>query len=99
MGWAQIQDEIEVTDYRPARSVRVKKMIWSEADQEFHTQYFLRVTCDSPRVLTDTTEWLEQQYGPAGYLRSWWRDPHDSLVLWLTDGLTTFWQLKYGNRE
>ena len=99
MGWTQIQDEIEFTDYRPTRHTRVKKMIWSDQHQEFQTHYFLRVTCDSPRVLTDTIEWLEQQYGPAGYMRSWWRDPQNSLVLWLADSLATFWQIKYGHRS
>lgn len=99
MTWTQVQDEIEATDYWPIRRTRVKKMIWSDADQAFRTHYFLRVTCDTSAIRNETTEWLTQQFGPDKYLGTWWQDPQNSRTLWLADRLATFWQLKYGDRE
>jgi len=85
----------EITDYDPARIVRVKKMIWSEEDQEFRTHYFVRVLCETGSELENTTAWLEEQYGEPGYQQTWWRDPGRRGWVWMTESLATFCRLKY----
>lgn len=94
MSW--VQDSIEVTDYEPAQAVRVKKMIWDDADRAFRTHYFLRVYCGTDRRLGDTLSWLQEQFGDPDYQGTWWRDPGNSRWVWLADNLATFWQLKWG---
>jgi hypothetical protein len=97
MSWTQVQDAIEITDYNPARAVRVKKMIWSDVDRAFRTHYFLRIYCGSGRRLSETIAWLQEQFGDPGYQRTWWRDPGHSHQVWLADNLATFWQLRWGD--
>ena len=97
MTWTQVQDAIEVSDYEPARMVRVKKMIWSDQDQAFTTHYFLRVTCENRHQAQATQAWLQDQFGDAEYQGTWWPDPGRSGWIWLADSIATFWQLKYGD--
>lgn len=97
MTWAQVQDEIESTDYRPARHTRVKKMIWSDKDREFRTHYFVRILCETGSELENTTAWLEEQYGEPGYQQTWWRDPGRYGWVWMTESLATFCRLRWGN--
>jgi hypothetical protein len=85
----------EITDYDPARIVRVKKMIWSEADQEFRTHYFVRVLCETSQEFEDTTTWLLEQCGDPGYQRSWWLDKGNHRWIWMTEQFATFCRLKY----
>ena len=85
----------EVTDYDPARVVRVKKMIWSDADQEFRTHYFVRILCRTTGELENTTAWLQDQYGEPGYQQTWWQDPGRRGWVWMTEQLATFCKLRY----
>jgi hypothetical protein len=94
----QVQDHIEVTDYDPARAVRVKKMIWSEIDRAFLTQYFVRVCCRTISECADTVLWLEEEFGSPQYQGTWWQDPADPRRIWLAHQLATFWQLRWGDR-
>lgn len=99
MVWTQVQDEIEVTDYRPARHTRVKKMIWSDSAGSFETRYFIRILCDNPAQCADTRDWLTEQFGPSQYQGTWWQDGINHRQLWLSESLATFWQLRWGNQE
>jgi hypothetical protein len=85
----------EITDYDPARVVRVKKMIWRDEDQEFQTHYFVRILCETNSELENTTAWLQEQYGDSGYQRTWWPDPGRRGWIWMTEQLATFCRLKY----
>lgn len=98
MSWIQVQD-IETTDYEPPRATRVKKMIWDDTDRTFHTHYFIRVRCQTSAEVAATVEWLQADFGEPRYQGSWWREPSNPSMLWLSDHLATFWQLKYGDRR
>ena len=89
------QDAAEVTDYEPARSVRVKKMTWSDQDRAFRTHHFLRVTCRTTAEFGEMMDWCEQQFGRSCYHSTWWIDPVTPQI-WLADDLATFWQQEYG---
>lgn len=96
MSWQPATD-YSIVEAEAPRAVRVKKMIWSESDQTFHTRYFIRVTCENNQQATETQSWLQEQFGNAEYQGAWWRDPGRSQWIWLSDSLATFWQLKWGN--
>lgn len=93
--FAPFVDYDEVTDYNPARIVRVKKMIWSDEDQEFRTHYFVRILCKTGQEFENTTTWLQEQYGDPGYQRTWWLDRGNLRWVWLTEQLATFCKLRY----
>ena len=93
--FAPLSDHLDSTDYDPARIVRVKKMIWSDADQEFRTHYFVRILCGTREEFENTTTWLQEQYGDPGYQRTWWLDRGNLRWVWLTEQLATFCRLKY----
>ena len=93
---SSLQDAAEVTDYEPARAVRVKKMIWSDQDRAFCTQYFLRIRHETTAECLETAAWCLEQFGQPCYQRTWWQCPV-TLQIWLADNLATFWQLKYGD--
>ena len=90
------QDAVEVTDYEPARVVRVKKMTWSDQDRAFCTQYFLRIRHETTAECLETAAWCEQQFGRSCFPSTWWIDPVTPQI-WLADNIATFWQLKYGD--
>ena len=85
MTWTQVQDAIEVTDYEPARVVRVKKMTWSDQDRAFCTQYFHRIYCSTVEDLSETLTWLWEKFGEPCYQTTWWLDSSRLDHIWCTD--------------
>lgn len=85
------------TDYESLAVVPVKKLIWSDEDQAFRTYRFTRVQCESLEQCHETIVWCQEQFGNQCYLGSWWQDHINTLQVWLSDTVATFWQLKYGD--
>jgi hypothetical protein len=75
----------QITDYEPARVVRVKKMTWSDQDLSFRTCYFHRIHCSTIYDRAETMTWLQEQFGEPCYQTTWWLDSAQSDHIWCTD--------------
>lgn len=90
MTWTQYNPEIFWEEFKPARSMRVRKQIWDAELNKFVPVTFVRFYLRGDSR-DRAREYHFETYGEAQYLGAWWWD--DSSI-WLRESLATFWTLK-----